>query len=174
MKLLYVHKKVAKGRTYYYFDLGRDEDGNHILKRLPDVRSHQFAAAYQAAKSQRSKQTGGETAKNFDWLIRIYEKSPEFRSKAENTKRLYARHLVYANENLPQQYRAKLAAGALSPPSMSWRCATSTPRSPGTANAILKSLGALYHWAKPGRRYVKEQSRRRGSRLEIGEHRSGR
>jgi hypothetical protein len=80
--LLYVHKKVAKGKTYYYFDLGKDERGNRILKRLPDIRSREFANAYKAAQGQRTKQGAPESAKNFDWLVRLYEKSPEFRSLA--------------------------------------------------------------------------------------------
>lgn len=171
MKLLYVHKKVAKGRTYYYFDLGRDESGNRVLKRLPDVRSHQFAAAYKAAKGQRTRQEAGESAKNFDWLTRVYEKSPEFRSKAENTKRIYTRHLAYANAN----FRSKTGR--------SWPLSIITAEqvvalrdkyaeTPGTANAILKSLGALFHWAtRPGRRYVKENLASGIDPLEVGEHR---
>jgi hypothetical protein len=42
---------------------------------------------------------------------------------------------------------------------------------PGKANAILKSLGALYAWAgKPGRRYVKENIAAGIDPLEGGEH----
>jgi hypothetical protein len=61
--LLYVHKKVAKGKTYYYFDLGKDELGNRILKRLPDIRSREFANAYKAAQGQRTKQGGAGVRK---------------------------------------------------------------------------------------------------------------
>lgn len=169
--LLYVHKKTAKGRTYYYFDLGKDESGNRVLKRLPDIRSHKFAAAYQAAKGQRTKQANGGGAKNFDWLVRIYEKSPEFLKLAENSKRLYSRHLAYANEN----FRNK--AGR------SWPLAVITAEhamalrdkyaeTPGKANAILRSLGAVYAWAaKPGRRYVRENIASGVDQLDMGEHR---
>lgn len=168
--LLYVHKKVAKGRTYYYFDLGRDESGNRVLKRLPDVRSHKFAAAYQAAKGQRTKQESGEATKNFDWLIRVYEKSPEFRGLAENSKRLYLRYLGCANEN----FRNK--AGR------SWPLSIITPEhvmalrdkfadQPGKANATLRSLGALFAWAsKPGRKYVATNLAAGIELLETGEH----
>jgi len=172
MKLLYVHKKVAKGRTYYYFDLGKDESGNRIMKRLPDARSHQFAAAYKAAKGQRTKQEAGSSAKDFDWLIRVYEKSPEFRSRAENTQRLYSRHLAYANAN----FRSKTGR--------SWPLSIITAEqvvalrdkyaeAPGTANAILKSLGALFYWAtRPGRGYVKDNIAASIEPLEMGEHRA--
>lgn len=170
--LLYVHKKVAKGKTYYYFNLGLDESGNRVLKRLPDMRSHGFAAAYKAAKGQRTKHEAGETSKNFDWLVRVFEKSPEFRAKAAKTKTSYSRHLGYANEN----FRNK--AGR------SWPLSIITAEQvvalrdkyaeqPGTANAILKSLGALFYWAtKPGRHYVKGNWATGIEPLEVGEHRA--
>lgn len=165
MKLLYVHKKVAKGKTYYYFDLG-----NRVLKRLPDVRSHSFAAAYKAAKGQRTKQENGEATKNFDWLIRVYEKSPEFRKLADNSKRLYSRHLAYVNEN----FRSKTGR--------SWPLNVITAEhavalrdkfaeTPGKANATLKALGAIYAWAKkPGRRYVRDNIAAEIEPIEGGEH----
>jgi hypothetical protein len=95
----HVHRKKAKGRTYYYFDLGRDNGGKRILKRLPDVRHRDFPAALAAAKAMRTKGEKANGAKTFDWLVKLYERSPDFRAKAENTKRLYSRHLAYANEN---------------------------------------------------------------------------
>lgn len=169
--LPHVHKKVAKGRIYYYFDLGKDEAGNRVLKRLPDIRSHGFVNAYRAAKSQRTKNGPTEGgAKNFDWLCRIYEKSPEFRRLAENSKKLYSRHLAYANEN----FRNK--AGR------SWPLEVITAEhavalrdkyaeTPGKANATLKALGAVYAWAaKPGRRYVRENITAGVEPLEVGEH----
>lgn len=171
--LLYVHKKMAKGRAYYYFDTGlRDERGKKILTRLPDVRSHGFAAAYKAAKAQRTKQQGQLGTKNFDWLCRLYERSPEFKGLAENTKRLYLRHLGYANENF------RNAAGR------SWPLEVITAEhvvamrdkfadQPGKANAILKSIGAIYAWAcRPGRRYVKENIANGVLPLEMGEHKA--
>jgi integrase len=167
--LLYVHKKTAKGRAYYYFDLGKDESGNRILRRLPDVRSHGFAAAYKAAKSLRTKQANHESAKTFDWLCRVYENSPEFRAKAENTKRLYLRHLGYANEN----FRSKTGR--------SWPLSIIAAEhvlalrdkyadKPGTANAILRSVSALYAWASRPGRYSKANIAAGIAPLEVGEH----
>lgn len=168
--LPYVHAKVAKGRTYYYFNLGLDEAGNRLLKRLPDIRSPKFAACYQAAKAMRTRNDGPEGSKTFDWLCRIYERSPEFQKLAENSKRLYSRHLGYANEN----FRTKTGR--------SWPLHIITAEhavalrdkfgdKPGKANAILKSLGALYAWAaKPGRRYVKENIAAGVDPLDLGEH----
>lgn len=169
--LPYVHPKKAKGRTYYYFDTGaRDDRGQRILKRLPDIRDPKFPRAYQDAKAQRTKAKGAEGVKNFDWLVRLYERSPEFRAKAQNTQRLYSRHLAYANENF------RNAQGR------SWPLAVITAEhavalrdkyaaTPGTANAILKSLGAVYHWAgRPGRRYVGGSIVADVEPLAMGEH----
>jgi integrase len=168
--LPHVHAKVAKGKTYYYFDLGKDDLGRRVLKRLPDIRSHGFTAAYQAAKGMRTKRDSGDFAKNFDWLCRIYEKSPEFQALAENSKRLYLRHLRYATEN----FRSKT--------DRSWPLAIITSEhvltlrdkfadQPGKANATLRSLGALFAWAsKPGRKYMPTNIAAGVDLLETGEH----
>lgn len=169
--LPYVHPKKAKGNVYYYFDTGaRDEGGKRILKRLPDIRDPAFPREYQNAKAQRTKQKGAEGAKSFDWLCRLYERSSEFRGLADKTRQLYSRHLGYANENF------RTATGK------SWPLAIVTAEHaiairdkfadrPGTANAILKSLGALYHWAgRPGRRYVKESIAAGVEPLAMGEY----
>lgn len=168
---LYVHKKVAKGKTYYYFDTGlRDDRGNRILKRLPDIRAHGFGAAYQAAKGQRTKNAGDGGAKTFDWLVKLYERSPEFRSKAENTKRLYSRHLAYANENFRNKHGRSAPLELLTSEHLG-TLKDKFADMPGKANAILKSVGALYAWAKkPGRRYVKENIALGIEPFEMGEH----
>jgi len=167
----YVHKKVAKGRTYYYFDTGaRDGRGNRVLSRLPDIRDPRFGTALQAANGQRTKQSGPENVKSFDWLCRLYERSPEWRGLSEASKNLYALHLGYANANF------RSANGR------SWPLAIITAEHavairdkyadrPGTANAILKALGSLYSWAlKPGRKYVKESIVTGVDQLPTGEH----
>jgi integrase len=168
--MLYVHRKKAKGRTYYYFALGRDESGARMLKRLPDIRSPGFAKAYAAAKGMRSKGESAGGSKNFDWLCGLYERSSEFRALAENSKRQYSRHLAYARENFRNR------AGR------SWPLDVITAEhvvalrdkfadTPGKANAILKAVGAIYAWAKrPGRRYVKDNITAGVDPLEMGEH----
>ena len=169
--LLYVHKKVAKGRTYYYFDTGlRDERGSKILKRLPDMRAHGFAAALAAAKAQRTRSGADSGVRNLDWLIRLYEKSPEFKKLKPNSQRLYSRHLAYASANLRSKrgHSAPLEIiGAQNIAELRDKYA----HAPGTANAIVRSLGALFHWAsKPHRRYVKGNLVIGIEPLETGEH----
>jgi integrase len=160
----HVHRKTAKGRTYYYFDTGNG------LSRLPDIRDAKFPKALQNAKAQRTKKQGPDGVKSFDWLCRLYERSPEWRKLSASSKNLYARHLGYANENF------RTADGR------SWPVAIITAEQavtirdkyaaqPGTANGILKALGSLYAWALlPGRKYVKENITAGIERLEEGEH----
>lgn len=168
--LPFVHAKRAKGKTYYYFNLGLDERGKRILKRLPDIRSPKFVSHYQAAKAMRTRNEGPEGAKTFDWLCRVYERSPEFRSKAENTKRLYSRHLAYANENFRNKHGRSAPLSIITAEHVV-ALMDKFAEQPGTANATLKSLGALYAWAaKPGRRYVKENIAAGVDAMDMGEH----
>lgn len=168
--LLYVHKKVAKGKTYYYCDIGKDESGRRILKRLPDIRSHGFGKAYQTAKMLRTKNAGRDPAKSFDWLCRIYEKSPEFQKLSDNTKRAYSRHLGYANANFRSQTGRSWPLEVITP-EHALALRDKYAETPGTANAVLRTLGAIYHWAgKPGRKYVRENVAAGIEPLEMGEH----
>lgn len=168
----HVHRKKAKGRTYYYFDLGRDESNRRVLKRLPDVRHKDFPNALSAAKAQRTKGDKANGTRTFDWLVKLYERSPEFNSKAENTKRQYSLHLAYANAEL----RNRLGQSA------PLQFLTAEPMvvvrdkyadEPGKANAILKAVSALCAWAmKPGRKYVKENIAAGIDAIEGGEHKA--
>lgn len=167
----YVHRKTAKGRTYYYFDTGaRDEKGNRILSRLPDIRSPKFGAALQAANGQRTKRRDKEVAKSFDWLVRLYERSPEWRKLSEASKQLYALHLSYANAHFRSDTNGSWPVAIITAEhAMTLR--DQYADRPGTANAILKALGSLYAWAaKPGRRYVKENITAGIEPLDGGEH----
>jgi integrase len=166
----HVHRKKAKGHTYYYFDLGRDNSGKRVLKRLPDLRHRDFATALAAAKAMRTKGEKANGAKTFDWLCRLYERSPEFRAKAENTKRLYTRHLAYANAHFRNRLGHSAPLAILTAEQL-LTLRDKTADEPGKANAILKSVSALYHWAgRSGRKYVKDNIANGIDPLEMGEH----
>ena len=167
----YVHRKKAKGRTYYYFDTGvRDDKGNRILSRLPDIRDPKFGTALQSANAQRTKKQEREPAKSFDWLCRLYERSPEWKKLAENSKAIYALHLRYANENFRTADGRSWPVGIISA-EQAVAIRDKYADKPATANGILKAIGSLYAWAmKPGRRYVKENITAEIEPLESGEH----
>lgn len=170
---LYVHKKVAKGKTYYYFDTGeRTENGARILKRLPDIRAHGFAAAYQAAKAMRTRHGSDNAPKSFDWLVKLFERSTEFRQLAPKSQASYSRHLGYANENFRNKH-GRSAPLALLTAEHVISLRDKFGETPGKANATIRSIGALYHWAKkPGRRYVRENIASEVELLEGGEHKA--
>jgi hypothetical protein len=168
---LHVHVKKAKGRTYYYFDTGaKKPNGARILARLPDKRDPNFGRALSVAKAQREKRLKIPQARNFDWLVRAFEMSPEFKAKSDNTKRLYGRHLGYANDAFRRG------------DGMSWPIDIITSeqivalrdkmqKTPGKANATLKSLGALLHWASSGgRKYVASNFANGVELLDMGEY----
>jgi integrase len=161
----HLRKKKAKGHTYYYFDLGKAG-----LKRLPDVRHRDFASALAAAKAQRTKGEKENGAKTFDWLVRLFEKSPEFSSKAPNTKRQYSLHLAYANENFRNAKGHSWPLGIISAEHVQ-ALRDKYGHKVGTANAIVKAIGALYAWGgKPGRKYVKDNIASGIEPLEGGQH----
>lgn len=168
--LLHVHKKSAKGKTYYYFDTGARKNNRPILKRLPDVRDHEFARAYAAAKAARKRRGGIGDIRTFEWLVDAYEASPEFKAKAENSKRLYLRHLRYAVDAFRNREGKSWPIGVLTSDHV-LLLRDKYAKQPGTANAILKSLGALFAWAKkPGRGFMKDQLAADIDQFEMGEH----
>jgi integrase len=169
--LPHVHPKKAKGKTYFYFDTGtRKPNGARILSRLPDIRDPKFPDAYKAAKALRTKRGAKEGSKTFDWLCRLYERSPEWRKLSESTKALYALHLGYANETFRSESRGSWPLSIITDEHVLTLRDQFADR-PGTANMILKAIGALYAWAaKKGRRYVKENIAEGIETLEMGEH----
>lgn len=168
--LLWVHKKTAKGRTYYYFDTGAKKGNKPILKRLPDVRSPEFGRSYAAAKAARKRRGGIEDVRTFEWLVGAYEASPEFKSRAEGTKRQYLRHLRYAIEAFRNAEDKSWPIGILTSNHV-LLLRDKYAHQPGTANAILKSLGALFAWAKkPGRGFMKDQLATDIDQFAMGEH----
>jgi integrase len=169
--LPHVHPKKAKGKVYYYFDTGaRKPNGARILSRLPDIRDPKFPDAYKAAKAQRTKKKGAEGVKSFDWLCRLYERSPEWRELSESTRSLYVLHLGYASENFRSEGRGSWPLSIITDEHMLTLRDQYADR-PGTANMILKAVGSVYAWgAKKGRRYVKENIAAGIDPFEMGEH----
>lgn len=171
MKLPYVHTKTAKGRTYHYFDTGAiDDKGKRVLKRLPDPKDPTFGRAYQTAQSIRGRRQKAEEGRNFDWLIRMFERSVEFRKLAENSKRNYSRHLAYANANFRSSEGRSWPLEVIAAEHVQ-ALRDKFADMPGKANATVRALGALYAWAaKPGRKYVPLNIASGIEMLEGGEH----
>lgn len=142
----YLRKKVAKGRDYYYFDAGKGDDGQRVLIPLPHVRDPKFGGSYAAALGSRTKLMNKPGVMTLDGLIRVYEKSPEFRSRKEATKRSYTLYLARANA-LMRSPRGE------SPPVREierrdvLKLRDALAETPGAANQAIRALGALFAWA---------------------------
>ncbi len=143
----YLRHKRAKGRDYWYFDTGtRTPAGKPILSPLPAPKSPSFGAAYARAQAARTTRANKSSAPTLENLIRAFEKSPEFRSKAESTKRSYLRYLEVANglirsktgESPPLERIEKKDVIAVR---------EHLSAKEGAASQAVRSLSALFAWA---------------------------
>lgn len=139
-----VHRKHAKGHTYYYFVAGRTTEGKPVLRRLPDIRDIEFGPAYSAAVNayRRTTAKAGPLAITVRELAARYEKSPEFAKKAISTQKtylLYLPKLVEQFGHAPAEELTRADVVAL--------LDTFGDRT-GAANMVLSVTAALYTWAR--------------------------
>jgi len=145
-KLPYLRTKKAKGRTYYYFDAGKLPDGSRDLIRLPDVKDPRFGDSYARAKAtvtNRLKKLGVLT---LDGLIRQYEKSPEFRSKAANTQSSYIRYLGTASRLMRDKHGNSVPMKSVERRDII-AVRDALADTPGAASQTVRALSALFAWA---------------------------
>lgn len=143
----YVREKRAKGRTYYYFDLGKGDDGRRLLAPLPHIKDPRFGGSLARAKATRTNRKNRDDILTLDGLIRSFERSPEYRAKAAATKKNYSIYLAKANALL------RSGSGESPPAKLIERTDILALRdrladSPGAANQTVRAIGALYKWAK--------------------------
>jgi hypothetical protein len=142
----YLRKKIAKGRDYYYFDAGTSDEGQRILTPLPHIRDPRFGDCYARARAARTNRQNKQGILTLDGLIRLYEKSPEFRSLADASKRSYTRYLARANTLM----RSK---GGDSPPAAAIerrdivKLREELSDTPGAASQAIRAVSALFAWA---------------------------
>jgi len=145
-KLPYLRRKRAKGKDYYYLDLGKRPDGTRELAPLPHIKDPRFGDCYARAKATRTSRRNRQGLLTLEGLIRLYEKSPEFHGLSEATKVSYTRYLARASA-LIRDGRGD------SPPAkkierrdiLALRDALAD--TPGAASQALRALGALFAWA---------------------------
>lgn len=143
----YVREKKAKGRSYFYFDLGKADDGRRVLTPLPHIKDPRFGDCLARAKATRTNRKNREDILTLDGLIRSYERSPEYRSKAEATKRNYSTYLARANSMIRSGSGESPPARAIDKPDV-LRLRDNLADSPGAANQTVRAIGALYKWAE--------------------------
>ena len=143
----WVRRKIAKGQEYYYFDTGLKKDnGAAVLTRLPAIRDPRFGAAYSRAVGARTNRAKQSSVLTLDGLIRVYEKSPEFRSLSENSKRSYLRYLGVANDLIRTTRGESPPAAAIEKRDVI-AVREKLSANEGAASQTVRSLSALFSWA---------------------------
>jgi integrase len=145
-KLPYLRRKRAKGKDYYYFDLGARADGTRELAPLPHIRDPRFGDCYARAKATRTNRRNKQGVLTLEGLIRQYEKSPEFRSKSAATQVSYARYLTKASALMRTRSGESVPAKSIERRDViALRDELSS--TPGAASQAVRALGALFAWA---------------------------
>ena len=145
-KLPYLRPKTAKGKTYYYFDAGKDDSGARILLPLPHIRDKRFGDCYARAKSERTKRENKQGVLTFDGLVRAFEKSPEYREKREATKRSYDLYLTRANGLLRTKRGESVPVKQIEREDI-LAVREMLADTPGAANQIVRAISAMFAWA---------------------------
>lgn len=138
----HVLKKTAKGRVYYYFNTGAKVKGKAVLKRLPDIRDPDFGRMLSAAQSGRTRRAKVGGPMTVARLADLYERSPEFRSKAATTRRSYELNLDKARKRI-----GIAPADDLKPADVRLLHDEMADQT-GAANQFVRVLGSLYSWGR--------------------------
>lgn len=136
-----VRRVSARGRDYYYFQIGRGTKAEQPRIRLPDdPRSPEFWAAYRAAKGAADPL---QNENSFNKLIAAYQKSPQFSCLAASTQRNYRRY-----HEIIRASWGHLDVGEVEPRHVLELQDAYQEQAP-TANALIRALSALLHWSVP-------------------------
>lgn len=142
----YVRPKIAKGRTYYYFDAGKRQGGGRDLIALPHIKDPRFGGALARAQATRTNKENRKGTLTLDGLIRLYEKSPEFHKLADSSQRSYSRYMAKANELLRTKAGDSAPARKIEKSDiLDIRDQLSATK--GAASQVVRAVGALYSWA---------------------------
>jgi integrase len=145
-KLPYLRRKRAKGKDYYYFDLGTRPDGTRELAPLPHIRDPRFGDCYARAKATRTNRRNRQGLLTLEGLIKQYEKSPEYRSKSAATQISYGRYLTRANAMVRTGNGDSPPAKAIERRDI-LKLRDELSSTPGAASQAVRALGALFAWA---------------------------
>lgn len=163
MPLKYVKRVKAKGRTYYYFDTGRVENDKRIHIRLPDPSAPNFGNVYATYLGHRNRRDVVAAGITVPKLVQMYIDSPDFRKLAPNSQSLYetylhrfAKLMPTAPAGLVEQHDMQLIFDGMG-------------KTPGAANMLLATVGAMYKWGKQ-RKHVPENPCLGIEPNETGEH----
>lgn len=139
----YVRRKVAKGKLYLYFETGAlDERGKPVLARLPGINDPGFGAALKKLAEARKNRGKVEFELTVAVLADLYEKSPKFKRLADKTRESYSLYLRQIRERI-----GKAPARELGPREVIF-VRDEMAAKPSAASQMVRTLGALYKWAR--------------------------
>lgn len=162
--LLHVKRSTAKGKEYLYFRTGQlNAQGKEILAPLPPAGDPGFGSSYASFLAARSRREQAKAELSVTDLCALYERSPKFRALATGTQRLYGFALDYFRKMLPTA-----PAGLLDRTDIA-RLVDGRADQPGAANTLLRTINAMYKWAR-SRGHVLNDPGRDVEELDIGEH----
>lgn len=160
-RLQHVKRVRSRGRTYYYFNTGQTQGDKPIYKRLPDPSAPQFWDTYIAYKAGRTRRQSADYS--IAMMAHDYERSADFRKRAEGTQRLYRLTLdsiatimgtMHPNRATPAMVRAIIDKEQ-------W--------GPGKSNTFVAVIGALFAWGRK-RDKTTANPAQDIERLKTGEH----
>lgn len=169
-RLKHLHRKTAKGKEYFYFDTGtRDADGKKVFTKIANPRSAEFPRAYAMACEARKRRQNIAPVRTFEWLLKAYEKSPEFKHKKPNTQRSYLNSFAKASELLQDFEGRSIPLEQIETRDiLNIRDRLMDGRG---ANQTVRSLSALFAWAAhKGRKHVPENPAADIELFDEGEH----
>jgi integrase len=167
-KLLHVKQTRAKGRVYYYFRTGQlDARGREILAKLPDPKDPGFGSAYASFMAGRTRRVNAAAdatpSLTVAQLCSLYERSPHYVGLSQGTQKIYGGALRYFQKMLPTAPAGQLERRDIV------LLVDGRADQPGAANSLLRSIRALYKWARE-RGHVENDPCRDIAVLAIGEH----
>ncbi len=140
--LAYIKAVRSRGKLYLYFDTGLRENGKPVYRRLPDKSDLTFGSVYATLLGHRTRR--GLDVLTVPKLVALYQASPQFLKLASATQKLYKLYqgkFVEAYDSAPANEieRKDLI-----------RIFDKMAATPGAANMMLASVGALYRWGRRG------------------------
>lgn len=154
----------AKGRIYRYFATGRlNAKGKQIFIRLPPVDSPQFGNTYASLVAARSRRETIKAVLSVPDLVDLYINSPKFDALSDGSRKLYGIYLRAFASEFPTAPAGEIERQDV------LRIVDKRAKTPGAANSLWRSIGALYKWARE-RGHVENEPTRHITALDTGEH----
>lgn len=150
----YVRTKVAKGKVYLYFDIGQlNEAGKPILKKLPPIDDPTFGRSLANYRTMREKRENVPQSMTVAGLANLFEKSQEFRQLAAASRTVYALYLKQIREKLGIAPADELSSKEVR------IVRDKMADTPGAANMLVRTLGALYNWGRKSQHVTAEPTK---------------